>query len=120
MSASPFSRPVYSTESGRLCPACGQAKAGCRCKHASAAVPLGNGEVRIWRETKGRGGKGVTLIKGLALDEAGLTQLAKKLKAACGVGGAVKNGVIEIQGDQRERLLALLLAEGHKAKLAGG
>lgn len=117
--SSSFSRPVYSTESGRLCPGCGQAQADCRCKKAAAA-PLGNGEVRIWRETKGRGGKGVTLIKGLALDEAGLTQLAKKLKAACGVGGAVKNGVIEIQGDQRERLLALLLAEGHKAKLAGG
>lgn len=120
MSTSPFSRPVYSTESGRLCPGCGQAKAACRCKQTATAVPQGNGEVRIWRETKGRGGKGVTLIKGLALDEAGLTQLAKKLKAACGVGGAVKNGVIEIQGDQRERLLALLLAEGHKAKLAGG
>ncbi len=109
---------VYSTDTGRICPACRQPVASCTCKQA--VVPAGDGIVRVSRETKGRAGKGVTLVKGLALDTAALTAVAKQLKAACGSGGTVKNGVIEVQGDHTERVVAWLQAEGHAAKRAGG
>ena len=112
---------VYSTESGRMCPDCRQPVNACACKaNARAAVPAGDGVVRVSRETKGRGGKGVTLVRGLALDAAGLAALGKELKAACGTGGTVKEGVIEIQGDHVERIMAMLQAKGHKVKRAGG
>ena len=112
---------VYSTESGRMCPDCRQPVGACACKaNARAAVPAGDGVVRVSRETKGRGGKAVTLVKGVALDQAGLTALGKALKAACGTGGTVKDGVIEIQGDHVERIMAALQAKGHKVKRAGG
>ncbi len=112
---------VYSTESGRMCPDCRQPVNACVCKaNARAAVPAGDGVVRVSRETKGRGGKGVTLVRGVALDTAGLAALGKELKAACGTGGTVKEGVIEIQGDHVERIMAMLQAKGHKVKRAGG
>ena len=112
---------VYSTESGRMCPECRQPVAACICKaNARAAVPAGDGVVRVSRETKGRGGKAVTLVKGLALEAADLAVLGKALKAACGTGGTVKDGVIEIQGDHIERIMAALQAKGHKVKRAGG
>jgi translation initiation factor 1 len=112
---------VYSTESGRMCPECRQPVAACICKaNARSAVPVGDGVVRVSRETKGRGGKAVTLVKGLSLDAAGLATLGKSLKAACGTGGTVKDGVIEIQGDHIERVMAALQAKGHKVKRAGG
>ena len=110
---------VYSTEAGRMCPACRSAMAACVCKQAAAA-PAGDGIVRVSRETKGRAGKGVTLVKGLALDAAALTQLGKQLKAACGSGGTVKDGVIEVQGDHCDRVIELLNAQGHTVKRAGG
>lgn len=113
------SRPVYSTESGRLCPDCGQPLAQCRCKQLAKARPAGDGIVRVSRETKGRKGKGVTLVRGLDLDDAALSALAKQLKAACGSGGTVKDGVIEVQGDHVETVMARLLAAGHKVKRAG-
>jgi translation initiation factor 1 len=74
----------------------------------------------VSRETKGRGGKAVTLVKGLALDAAGLTALGKQLKAACGTGGTVKDGVIEIQGDHVDKVMISLQAGGYKVKRAGG
>ena len=113
---------VYSTESGRMCPECRQPVSACVCKAnaRAAALPAGDGVVRVSRETKGRGGKGVSLVKGLALDTIALAALGKELKAACGTGGTVKDGVIEIQGDHIERLIALLQAKGHKVKRAGG
>ena len=112
---------VYSTESGRMCPGCRQPVAACVCQAAArSAVVAGDGVVRVSRETKGRGGKAVTLVKGLALDEAGLISLGKALKTVCGSGGTVKAGVIEIQGDHVERVVATLLAQGHRAKRAGG
>jgi translation initiation factor 1 len=74
----------------------------------------------VSRETKGRAGKGVTLVKGLALDDAALNALGKQLKTACGSGGTVKDGVIEVQGDHCERVITLLQAQGHKVKRAGG
>ena len=109
---------VYSTEAGRMCPACRQPVAQCVCNKAVA--PPTDGVVRLFFETKGRGGKGVTVVRGLGLAEPELAALGKKLKAACGVGGTAKDGVIELQGDHRDRVLALLAAQGHKVKKAGG
>ncbi|WP_028311225.1 translation initiation factor Sui1 [Derxia gummosa] len=109
---------VYSTESGRMCPACRQPVAACVCKAKPA--PRADGPVRVMRETKGRGGKTVTIVRGLPLDEAALAALGKKLRTACGSGGTVRDGVLEIQGDHADRLVALLMAEGHAAKRAGG
>ena len=110
---------VYSTEAGRMCPACRRPVGQCVCKQ-TAAVPSGDGVVRVSRETKGRGGKAVTLVKGLMLDADALLSLGKQLKAACGSGGTVKDGVIEIQGDHIERVMAALKAQGHIVKRAGG
>lgn len=110
---------VYSTDAGRMCPACRQPVAQCTCKSAQA-VPTGDGIVRVSRETKGRGGKAVTLVKGVLLAEAELTQLGKQLKAACGSGGTVKDGVIEVQGDHVERVMDALKKLGHTVKRAGG
>lgn len=109
---------VYSTEAGRMCPACRMPVAACVC--GQKAVPAGDGLVRVSRETKGRAGKGVTLVKGLALDATALARLGKQLKAACGSGGTVKDGVIEVQGDHCERVIELLKAQGHTVKRAGG
>jgi translation initiation factor 1 len=110
---------VYSTEAGRMCPVCRQPVAQCVCKKAVAA-PAGDGVVRLFFETKGRGGKGVTVVRGLGLAETELTALGKKLKAACGVGGTAKDGVVELQGDHRDRVMALLKAQGLDVKKAGG
>jgi translation initiation factor 1 len=110
---------VYSTESGRTCPDCRKAIALCICKSA-VAIAAGDGIVRVSRETKGRGGKTATVIKGLSLDLIALTSLAKKLKTACGTGGTVKDGVFEIQGDHCEKIITLLSTDGFKVKRAGG
>jgi len=110
---------VYSTEAGRMCPSCRQPVAQCLCRQPKAAA-AGDGIVRVSRETKGRGGKAVTLVKGVALDAVGLTALGKQLKAACGTGGTVKDGVIEVQGDHCERVIDTLKALGYTVKRAGG
>jgi translation initiation factor 1 len=110
---------VYSTEHGRLCPGCGRPAADCRCGAASPE-PAADGIVRLHRETKGRGGKAVTLVRGLPLEAAGLKALARQLKQKCGVGGACKDGVIEIQGDQRPLIKAELEKLGFQVKIAGG
>jgi translation initiation factor 1 len=83
-------------------------------------MPTGDGIARVSRQTKGRGGKSVTLIKGLALDPAALALLGKQLRTACGSGGTVKDGVIEVQGDHCEQIMAELSKHGHHAKRAGG
>ena len=111
---------VYSTEGGRMCPACRKPLADCVCKAAGAAAPLGDGVVRVSCETKGRGGKAVTVVRGLPLDAAALAALGKRLRSACGAGGAVKDGVLEIQGDHRSRVVDDLKADGWTVKLAGG
>ena len=108
---------VYSTDAGRMCPACRQPIAACVCRQQ--ATPAGDGIVRVSRETKGRAGKGVTLVRGLALDAAALAQLARDLKAACGSGGTVKDGVIEVQGEHRDKVIAVLRARGMAVKSAG-
>lgn len=112
------SRPVYSSEHGRLCPGCGQQISGCQCKRTSTLV--GDGKVRVSCGRKGHGGKTVTVISGLPLTETALTTLAGELKRRCGCGGTVKAGNIEIQGDHAELLLAELLKRGFAAKRAGG
>ncbi len=110
---------VYSTDHGRICPDCDKPVASCICRQKKAVSP-GKGGVRVGRETKGRKGKGVTVISGLPLDLAGLETLAKELKKRCGSGGTVKDGVIEIQGDHRDLLLEELSKRGWPAKRSGG
>ncbi len=110
---------VYSTDRALYCPGCGLAPGSCRCKEPEFTPP-GDGLVRIGRETKGRKGAGVTIIRGLALASVELTQLAGALKKKCGSGGTVKGGVIEIQGDHRQLLATELAGRGFKVKLAGG
>jgi len=110
---------VYSTEAGRMCPQCRQPMTACACSKVPAR-PAGDGIVRVGRETKGRGGKAVTLVRGLPLDDVALAALGKRLRSACGAGGTQKDGVIEVQGDHADRLVALLQAEGFRVKRAGG
>jgi translation initiation factor 1 len=112
------SNRVYSTEQGRICPDCDQPVDQCHCQEES--VPEGDGIVRIKRETKGRKGKGVTLVEGILLKPSELKVLAKELKNRCGTGGTVKEGVIEIQGDHRDLLVSLLSDKGYTVKKAGG
>jgi translation initiation factor 1 len=76
--------------------------------------------VKVRRETAGRRGKAATTISGVPVDDAGLKALAGTLKKRCGVGGSVKDGVIEIQGDHRDVVMQVLEAEGYKPVLAGG
>lgn len=118
-------RLVYSTGAGRLCPECARPVAECRCRRSkparpAAAVPSGGGIVRVARETKGRRGKGVTVITGVPLTGDALEQLATQLKKRCGSGGAVRDGVIEVQGDHRDALLVELGRLGYTVKRAGG
>jgi len=113
------SKLVYSTDVGRLCPQCHRAVADCVCgKDRPAAT--GDGIVRLRRETKGRGGKAVTLITGIPLAQAELKVLAKRLKQKCGVGGSVKGGEVEIQGDKRDILQLELESMGYTVKRSGG
>jgi translation initiation factor 1 len=110
---------VYSSDGGRLCPDCGAVAGACRCR-AAAAGSAGDGVVRVGRETKGRKGAGVSVVSGVPLDEAGLKTLAGELKKACGSGGTLRDGVIEIQGEHRDRLVTLLQARGWTVKRVGG
>jgi translation initiation factor 1 len=104
------SRLVYSTDKGRIKTTDSEA----------AANSAGDGIVRIRRETSGRKGNAATTISGVPLPEAELKALAKKLKQSCGSGGSVKNAIIEIQGDHRDKVSELLTKEGYTVKMAGG
>jgi len=112
---------VYSSERGRICPQCGHPIANCACRK-KAAAPAGTpgGAIRVSKELKGRGGKVVTVITGLPVDDETLQQIASDLKRRCGTGGTVKNNTIEIQGDHRDLLVTLLKVKGFQAKRAGG
>ena len=110
---------VFSTGRGAVCPGCGNPAGQCACR-ASTSLPRGDGTVRVSRETKGRKGKGVTLISGVPLGAEALVALTKDLKQRCGSGGTVKDGMIEIQGDHRDRLIVELQSRGYRVKRAGG
>ena len=103
------SRLVYSTDTGRI-----------DSKPARPVPPPSDGVVRIRRESKGRGGKAVSVITGLGLDAGALKRLSRELKQLCGVGGSVKQWDVEIQGDQRDKLKAELEKRGYTVKLSGG
>ncbi|KJG29849.1 stress response translation initiation inhibitor YciH [Photobacterium angustum] len=103
------SRLVFSTETGRI-----------KEETAAPVRPKGNGIVRIQRETKGRKGKGVSIVTGLDVEDTQLKLIAAELKKVCGCGGSVKDGKIEIQGDKRDVIKAHLEKKGHTVKLAGG
>lgn len=117
-----LSRLVYSTDKGDLCPECKEAIAACICAELAEQEHLKSldGVVRIRRETSGRKGKGVTTVSGIPLAEPDMKSLLKRLKKSCGTGGTLSNRVIEIQGDHREKIKALLEQEGFSVKLAGG
>lgn len=100
---------VYSTDVGRI-----------KQEEVKQERPKGDGIVRIQRETKGRKGKGVCIITGLDMEDTQLKLLAAQLKKVCGCGGAIKDGDIEIQGDNREKIKEFLTKQGHTVKLAGG
>ena len=76
--------------------------------------------MRVRRETAGRRGKAVTTVSGVPVDDEELRALAGRLKKRCGVGGSIKDGVIELQGDHRDTVVAVLRGEGHDVVLAGG
>jgi translation initiation factor 1 len=102
-----------------MCPACRQPVAQCAC-HSAPAKPPSDGVVRVSLDKKGRAGKGVTVVRGLPLDPSELTTLGKQLKAACGSGGTVKDGTIEVQGDHCDRVMAVLQGRGFVVKRSGG
>ena len=109
-------KTVWSSEQGDL-----------RKSPSSQPSPKGRGSIvpqqqtiYLHRESAGRGGKAVTLVKNLALSAEEMKSLAKRLKQECGTGGTIKDGVIEIQGEHRERIAALLSKLGYKVKIAGG
>ena len=117
------SRLVYSTESGRICPSCGHPTAKCTCKkkkpRSKPNIKI-DGIIRVQREVRGRKGKTVTTVSGFQISADEIKSLATQLKRRCGTGGSVKDGVIIIQGDHREKLIAELEAKGFKAKISGG
>ena len=110
---------VYSTEHGRICPQCGNPISKCTCKK-QAVRPRGDGVTRVQRESKGRKGKTVTLVTGAPLADKELRELLSDLKRLCGAGGALKEGVIEIQGDHRDIIFEMLKKRGLTVKKAGG
>ncbi len=110
---------VWSSEQGRICPGCGKAAASCICGK-KGTQPAGDGVARVRRETKGRGGKTVTVILGVPVDDEALKVLAGELKRRCGTGGTAKDGVIEIQGDFCDLVIAELGRRGFTVKRAGG
>ena len=110
---------VYSSQSGRMCQHCGRPADDCVCRK-SPRIARGDGIVRVRREVKGRRGKTVTTISGVPLPDDELKALAGELKRSCGTGGSAKDGVIEIQGDHRDNLIASLEQRGYTVKCAGG
>ena len=110
---------VYSTSGGRMCPVCSKPVADCTCGRKTVP-PKGDGIVRVSRSTKGRKGKGVTVVSGVPLTGDALKELALKLKQRCGAGGTVKEGAIEIQGEHRDLLVLELAKLGYNVRRSGG
>lgn len=107
-------RTVWSSEHGDL------RKKTKKTATAVTSLPPQQQTAYLHRESKGRGGKTVTLVKNLVLSEADLKELSKKLKRACGTGGTIKDGVIEIQGEHRQKIADVMQKMGYKVKIAGG
>ncbi len=114
------SRLVYATGVGALCPNCRRAVKDCVCPKGTPGAAKPSGGVRVGRETQGRAGRGVTTVRGLPLAPAQIEVLATRLKRLCGAGGTVQGGVIEIQGDHRDAVVAELIKQGFAAKRSGG
>jgi translation initiation factor 1 len=113
-------RLVYSTDQGEICPACAKPRKSCSCAEEKRRAIAGDGNVKVRRETKGRGGKTVTTISGLALTKDELGTLLKDLKRVCGTGGTEKEGILEIQGDHCDTVIGALSKRGIRSKRAGG
>lgn len=110
-------RLVYSTRQGTICPGCGWPVDDCKCSKTLATESLPTRVApKLRMEKKGRGGKTVTIIDGLPRNDAFLKALCQELKRACGAGGAVAEGSIEIQGDLRDRVRDLLVKKGYRVK----
>jgi translation initiation factor 1 len=109
-------RLVYSTGTGRICPACSWPERDCRCSTRLEETVPSKVTAVLRLETKGRAGKSVTVVDGLPRNSAFLDGLAKALKTSLGTGGAVRDGAVEIQGDHRERLRTLLSGRGFAVK----
>lgn len=103
---------VYATGQGRMCPACGKPETGCICRELRRREVSAGGRLRVLLDTKGRKGRGVTLVEGLPVNLEALEALAKELKRKLGTGGTVRERTIEIQGDHREAVIAELAARG--------
>jgi translation initiation factor 1 len=112
-------RIIYSTGVGALCPNCRRSVRDCVCPKGAPGTAKATA-VRVGREVKGRAGKGVTTVTGLPMRLAEIEALAAKLKKRCGSGGTVRSGVIEIQGDHRDVIVALLKELGWPTKKVGG
>ncbi len=114
---------VWSSDVGKVanCQHCGAPRDACLCsKRGGSPAPRGDGWVRLAREKAGRGGKVVTVVHGIPGDDAELVRLAQELKRYCGAGGTVRDGVIELQGEHREKLKVRLTSLGYRVKVAGG
>ena len=110
-------RLVYSSEAGRICPGCGWPADNCRCSKSAADENIPSRIVATLRvEKKGRGGKTVSVVDGLPRNAAFLKDLCQELKRACGTGGAIDAGMIELQGDLRDRVRECLLKKGFRVK----
>jgi translation initiation factor 1 len=109
-------RTVYSTGAGRICRACGWPEDTCQCSSGREEKVPAKVIARLRLEKKARGGKTVTVVDGLPRNSAFLKELSQQLKRACGTGGSVFETGVEVQGDMRERVRALLLEKGFAVK----
>ena len=109
-------RLVYSSDCGKICPECQKPTTNCICAEKSRSAILGDGNVKLRRETSGRAGKTVVVIAGLPLNKTELQSLLKELKHLCGCGGTIKEGTIEIQGEHLDKLRQALHKRGYRPK----
>ena len=107
-------RFVYSSEGGSVCPGCGHPRAACRCAAREPEPIPERIAARLRLESKGRGGKSVTVIDGLPRNADYLAALCRELKRRLGTGGTVRDGALELQGDRRSELRELLREHGFR------